>query len=106
MKRSFATVALVLAVAIVIAHARVVLLGDTWDDVAYHTEVAPARLAAAHALARGEVPAWWEASGLGEPLLGEPSHAAIDPPTWLARTPRALDLVMVLHLWWAALGVA
>ena len=106
-RRSLAALALALALAVLVAHGRVVALGDTWDDVRYHTEVAPlARLAAAHAVARGEVPAWWEASGLGEPLLGEPSHAALDPPTWLARSPRALDVVMVLMLWWAALGVA
>ena len=103
---SLAMLALALAVAVLLAHARVVVGGQTWDDVRYHTEVAPPRLAAAHAVARGEVPAWWEASGLGEPLLGEPAHGALEPATWLARSPRALDLVMVLHLWWAALGVA
>ena len=102
---SLATIALALAVAVLVAHARVVVGGQTWDDVRYHTEVAPPRLAAAHAIARGEVPAWWEASGLGEPLLGEPSHGAVEPATWLARSPRTLDLVMVLNLWWAALGV-
>nr|HEX4314278.1 hypothetical protein [Kofleriaceae bacterium] len=103
---SLATLALALAVAVLVGHWRVVVGGETWDDVPYHTEVAPPRLAAAHAVARGEVPGWWEASGLGEPLLGEPAHGALAPASWLARTPRALDLVMVLNLWWAALGVA
>lgn len=97
---------LVLAISVLVIHARVVLGGKTWDDVAYHTEIAPPRLAAAEAIAAGELPGWWEASGLGVPLLGEPSHGAAYPLAWIATTPHALDLLWILHVLWLALGVA
>ncbi len=97
---------LALAIAVLVLQARIVIGGKTWDDVRYHTEVAPPRLAAAEAVQAGAWPAWWEGSALGVPLVAEPSHGAAYPATWLAATPFALDLVLVLHLVWAALGVA
>lgn len=104
--RSLPLVALALAVAVLVICARVIAGGQTWDDVRYHTEVAPPRLAAADQIQRGSFPAWWDGTGLGVPLAAEPSHGAMYPPLWLAATPRALDLVMIVHLAWAALGVA
>ncbi len=104
--RSLPLVALVLGVAILVVQIRVIAGGQTWDDVRYHTAVAPPRLSAALAVQRGEVPGWWDGSGLGVPLAGEPSHGALYPPTWLAATPRALDLSSIAHLAWAALGIA
>ncbi len=106
MQQSLALTALALAVAIAVSHAGVVMGDDTWDDVRYHTEIAPPRLAAATQIARADVPAWWDGAGFGVPLLAEPAHGALAPTTWLAHTPRALDALLVLHLWWAALGVA
>lgn len=105
-RRALPLVAAALAVAIVAIHVRVVAGGQTWADVRYHAEVAPPRLAAAEAVQAGELPAWWEGSGLGVPLAAEPSHGAMYPPTWLAATPRALDLLAIAHLIWGALGVA
>jgi hypothetical protein len=104
--RSLPLVALALGVAILVVQIRVIAGGQTWDDVRYHTDVAPPRLAAADQVGRGEPPAWWDGSGLGVPLAGEPSHGALYPPMWLAVSPHALDLVMIAHLAWAALGVA
>jgi len=104
--RSLPLVALVLGVAILVVQIRVIAGGQTWDDVRYQTSVAPPRLAAARAVQRGEVPGWWDGSGLGVPLAGEPSHGALYPPTWLAAMPRALDLSIIAHLAWAALGIA
>ena len=104
--RSLPLVALALAVAVVVVHARVVIGGKTWDDVHYHTEIAPPRLAAAELVQSGMLPAWWDGTGLGVPLAAEPSHGAMYPPLWIASTPRALDLAMLLHLAWAAFGVA
>lgn len=104
--RSLPLVALALAVAVIVVHARVVIGGKTWDDVPYHTEIAPPRLAAAELVVHGSLPAWWDGTGLGVPLAAEPSHGAMYPPLWLAPTPRSLDLAMLLHLAWAALGVA
>lgn len=95
-----------LGVVILVVQIRVIAGGQTWDDVRYHTEVAPPRLAAAEAVQRGDVPGWWDGSGLGVPLAGEPSHGALYPPAWLTATSRALDLAIVVHLAWAALGVA
>jgi len=45
--RSLPLVALALAVAVLVVQARVIAGGKTWDDVRYHTEIAPPRLAAA-----------------------------------------------------------
>jgi len=91
--RSLPLVAVVLAVAVVAIHARVVAGGKTWDDVRYHVEVAPPRLAAAESVQAGRLPAWWDGTALGVPLAGEPTHGALYPPAWVAATPRALDLV-------------
>src|ERR1051325_10453137 len=104
--RSLPLVALALGVAVLVVQIRVIAGGQTWDDVRYHTEVAPPRLAAAQAVHRGDVPGWWDGSGLGVALAGEPSHGALYPPAWLTATPRSLDLAILAHLAWAALGVA
>lgn len=104
--RSIPLIAIVLAVIVLVLQARVVLGGKTWDDLRYHTEVAPPRLAAADSILAGELPTWWDGSGLGVPLLGEPSHGAAYPGVWISPTPHALDLVWILHLLWLALGVA
>lgn len=104
--RSLPLVALVLLVGIVVVRAPVIAGGKTWADLRYHTEVAPPRLAAAEAIQSGQLPMWWEGSGLGVPLAAEVSHGAMYPPTWLASSPRALDLLAIAHLVWAALGVA
>jgi hypothetical protein len=104
--RALPLVAAVLAVAIVSIQVRVIAGGRTWDDTRYHAEVAPPRLAAAEAVQAGELPAWWEGSGLGVPLAAEPSHGAMYPLGWIASTPRLLDLLAIVHLLWGALGIA
>lgn len=101
-----ALVALVIVVGIVLVRIPILAGGQTWADLRYHAETAPPRLAAADAVLSGELPAWWEGTGLGVPLAAEPSHGALYPPTWIAGTPRSLDLLVILHLAWAALGVA
>ena len=97
---------LVLAAVLLVLQARVLIGGNTWDDVTYHTRVAPPRYAAAEAVQSGHLPMWWEGTGLGVPLLGEPSHGAAYPVHWIAGTPRALEIVLLLHLLFAAIGVA
>ncbi len=104
--RSLSLVALVLALGTLIASGRIIAGGETWSDVRYHTEIAPPRLAAAQQIQAGELPAWWDGTGLGVPLAGEPSHGAMAPAIWLATSPRALDLILVAHLFWLALGIA
>ena len=104
--RSLPLVALVLAAAVLVINAPVIAGGKTWSDVRYHTQIAPARIAAADAVQHGELPAWWEGTGLGVPLAAEPSHGALYPPTWAAASSRSLDLILILHLAWAALGIA
>jgi hypothetical protein len=99
-------IALVLAVSVLVVHAKIALGGKTWDDVRYHTEIAPPRLAASDAMMSGVLPGWWEGSGLGVPLIGEPSHGAAYPAVWLATSPHALDLVWLAHAFWLALGLA
>ncbi len=104
--RSLPLVALVLVFAVVGVNARLVAGGKTWADARYHTEIAPPRLAAADAVQHGTLPQWWDGTGLGVPLAAEPNHGALYPPTWLAGTPGSLDLLQLVHLIWAALGVA
>jgi hypothetical protein len=99
-------VALVLAAVVLVINVPLVAGGKTWADLRYHSEVAPARMAAADAVWHGMLPAWWEGTGLGVPLAAEPSHGALYPPIWIATSTRVLDLVMILHLLWAAIGIA
>ena len=99
-------IALALAAAVLAVQARVVVGTSTWDDPRFHADVAPPRLAAADAVQHGAWPGWWDGSSLGVPLAAEPSHGATSPLMWLATSPHALELVLVAHLWWAALGVA
>jgi hypothetical protein len=103
--------AVVLAAAVLVMHAPVLVAGKTWADPGYLGEVVPARLAAGERIARGELPAWWTGTGLGVPMAAAPHHGALYPPHWLpALLPgdglAALDGLLLLHLWWAALGVA
>lgn len=106
MQRPLLLIVLVLATVVLVTSARVVLGGKTWDDTRYHTEIAPSRLASADAVLAGELPAWWDGTGFGVPLIAEPSHGAAYPPVWLAASPHALDLVWIFHVLWLALGVA
>jgi hypothetical protein len=104
--RSLAVVAAAILIAMAVIQARVALGGQTWADVRYHTEIAPPRLAAAVAIRGGELPLWWEGSGLGVPLAAEPSHGSLYPLGWLAASARGLDLLALLHLAWGAIGIA
>jgi hypothetical protein len=99
-------VALVLVTVVLVVFAPIVLGGQTWEDTRYHLDVAPARIAAADAVLGGTLPIWWEGTGLGVPLLGEPSHGAAYPIGWFAATPLSHDLLLVVHALWCALGVA
>ncbi|HEY0254983.1 MAG TPA: hypothetical protein VGC41_25830, partial [Kofleriaceae bacterium] len=51
-------------------------------------------------------PAWLDGTGLGVPLAAEPSHGAATPAVWLGSSPWRLDVTMILHLAWFAIGVA
>jgi hypothetical protein len=106
LQRSLVWLALALATVTLVIEARVILGGNTFDDATYHTQIAPPRYAAATQVQEGSLPVWWDGSGLGVPLLGEPSHGAAYPLHWIAGTPRSLELVLVLHLFLAALGTA
>ena len=104
--RSLSLVAIALAAFVLVINIRIVAGGKTWDDTRYHTEVAPPRIAAAESIRALRVPAWWDGTGFGVPLLAEPSHGALVPATWLAASSRSLDWLQLLHLAWCALGVA
>ncbi|HEY1547342.1 MAG TPA: hypothetical protein VGG28_05960, partial [Kofleriaceae bacterium] len=102
MKRSVVILALIIAALVI--HVRVIA-GDTWDDVDYHARVAPPRLAAATQIHAGEFPRWWDGSSWGVPLFAEPSHGAGDPLMWIGAVPHALDLVLIFHIAWLAVGI-
>lgn len=91
---------------VALAYATVLVGGQTFADAGWLTAVAPARLAAADAVAAGQVPGWWHEAGFGVPLLAEPGHGAAYPPIWLAAGPAALDAIAIAHLWLLALGTA
>jgi hypothetical protein len=102
-KRSLVVLALVIATLAI--HVRV-MAGRTWDDVDYHVRVAPPRLAGAEQIHAGTFPRWWEGSSWGVPLYAEPSHGVADPILWIAASPHGLDLLLVLHVAWLAVGIA
>ncbi|MFN0249568.1 MAG: hypothetical protein ACKV2T_21970 [Kofleriaceae bacterium] len=104
--RSLSLIVLAIVAFVLVINVRIVAGGKTWDDVAYHTEVAPPRLAAGESIRSLRVPAWWEGTSFGVPLLAEPSHGAFVPATWFASSPRSLDWIQLLHLAWCALGIA
>ena len=92
---------------VALAYASVLIGGQTFADLTWLGEVAPARLAAGDAIAHGELPAWWHEAGFGVPLLAEGTHGALYPPAWLAAAgPAALDAIAIAHLWLLAIGTA
>ncbi len=98
---------LALALVVALAHTAILVGGDTFADLGWLGEIAPARHAAGDAIASGRLPAWWDHAGFGVPLLAEPRHGALYPPTWLAAAGGpALDLIAIAHLWLLAVGVA
>ncbi len=100
-----------LAVVVLAAHGPVIVGGRTWSDRARVTEVVPAQLAALDAVDDGRLPGWWDRAGLGAPLWSEPSLGATYPGWWPAAVAPShatwlLDVLAVLHVLWAGLGVA
>ena len=98
-----------LAAIVGVAHLAILLSGQTWADLHYQAVVVPPRLAAAAQVLHGHLPMWWDGTGLGVPLLAEPSHAALYPLTWLSATPWLFDIMTMAHLVllaWSAAMVA
>ncbi|MEZ4362569.1 MAG: hypothetical protein R3B48_20430 [Kofleriaceae bacterium] len=94
-------------IAVAAPHHALVTGRATWDHAAYQAEIVPARAAAARALQRGDsLPLWWDESGLGVPLLEEPSHATLYAVTWLATDGHAIDLLGLAHVALLALAMA
>jgi hypothetical protein len=60
-------------------------------------------------LKAGELPLWNPHQFIGVPLIGNP-HAALFYPgswlVWLIGVQRGIGLLMVLHVWWGAWGMA
>lgn len=55
----------------------------------------------------GQFPLWNPYLYAGMSFVGDPQPALFYPPTWLALlvpASKALGLILVLHIWWAALG--
>jgi hypothetical protein len=101
------TTALALALVIGLAFAAVLSGERTFADAGWLGTIAPARIAAGHAIAAGTVPGWWDSAGLGVPLCADAGHGALYPPTWLAAAgARWLDAIAIAHLWLFGLGVA
>jgi hypothetical protein len=57
---------------------------------------------------RGQLPLWNPYLSSGLPFAANPQPALFYPPTWLALmmpVPKALGLIVVLHLWLAGVGI-
>ena len=92
---------------IAVAYVSVLAGGQTFAALGWLGEIGPARQAAGEAIAAGHAPGWWHDAGFGVPLIAEPDHAALYPPTWLAAFGgHALDVVALAHLWLLAIGTA
>jgi hypothetical protein len=91
-----------------IAHAPVVFLGRTFVDRDYLTLVLPMRSYLSQALRAGRWPQWCDGVGFGAPFLSNPQNQVLYPPAWLAAllpVPFACDVIVLLHLVWAGLGM-
>jgi hypothetical protein len=102
-RRILVGAAAVIAV-ILVVNAPVLLGGQTWADDRYQGTVVPARLAVAAAVSAGHLPQWWDGSGLGVPLLAEPSFGALYPANWALPSSAAVDLWLWVHLALAGVG--
>ncbi|MBN1813878.1 MAG: YfhO family protein [Anaerolineae bacterium] len=63
---------------------------------------------AASSVQRGQLPLWNPYLSSGLPFAANPQPALFYPPTWLALlmpVPKALGLIVVLHLWLAGVGM-
>ncbi|MCU0522018.1 MAG: hypothetical protein MUF84_15170 [Anaerolineae bacterium] len=59
------------------------------------------------ALRAGELPLWNPYLFSGTSFVSDPQPSIFYPPTWLALalpTPRALGLIIILHVWWSMVG--
>ena len=59
-------------------------------------------------ISAGELPLWNPYLFSGVSIVSDPQPALFYPPTWLSLimpATRALGLILVLHVWWAALGM-
>lgn len=108
-RREATGIALGLWLVLAVVYARPLFLGDTFVLRDHLTLAIPSRTYLAEALARGRLPEWCDALGLGMPFLANPLHQVLYPPAWLFALlpmPAGLDLWLVLHLFAAGLGTA
>jgi Bacterial membrane protein YfhO len=104
--RSGAVVGLAAVVAVV--HARVLFLGSTFVNRDHLTFTVPNLGFLADSLRSGRLPQWCDALGFGTPFLGNPQNQVLYPPAWLAAVLPvgfAADLLALLHLFWAGVGM-
>jgi hypothetical protein len=99
-----------LAVITIIVFARVIFGGETFvlrDHISY---VGPSRMYLHDALHHGRLPGWWGQIGLGAPYAANPSHDVFYPPVlilaYVLPGRIAADWIVILHMFWAALGGA
>lgn len=102
-------IAAVLTLIVAIAYAAPLFGGSTFVGRDHLTATIPAKTAIAQSLSHGHLPEWWSNADLGVPLIANPAHSVLYPPTWiLAFTPIpfGVDLLMILHVLFAGLGAA
>jgi hypothetical protein len=108
MKRTVGT-AVVLALVCGAIWVRPLFLGETFLLRDHASATLPSRAYLAASLREGRIPEWWPAVGLGSNFAGNPNHGVTYPVAWMvALLPDGLgaDLLLVLHAFFGALGVA
>jgi hypothetical protein len=83
--------------------------GQVLDGRDFRTMFYPLQQYILQTLKAGELPLWNPHMFIGVPLIGNP-HAALFYPgswlVWLIGVQRGIGLLMVLHVWWGAWGMA
>jgi hypothetical protein len=91
-----------------IAHGRILFLGHTYADLDYLPLILPLRTYLSEALHAGYLPQWCDALGFGTPFLSNPQNHVLYPPSWLVGVMPVMfanDLIVLVHLVWAGLGM-
>lgn len=108
-KLSFAAVPAALALLVAFVYRRVLFGGHTFVTSDALTFTLPSREFLSKSLCAGRLPEWADWIGLGMPFAANPIHGVTYLPLWIVcplAPPLGSDLVVVLHVWIAAVGTA
>src|SRR5262245_63599195 len=108
-RRQVAATFTILTAVLLLAYTGPLFQGVTFALRDHMTVFLPSRHHLAEALAAGRFPEWWDAVGLGAPFAANPLHGTCYPPAWIVAAlggDLGADVLVVMHLVWAAWGGA